>query len=1158
MIGRIIEFSVRNKFLVLLLTGVLLLVGVYSVFTIHLDAIPDLSDVQVIIFTEYPGQAPRVVEDQITYPLTTTMLAVPHSKVVRGYSFFGFSFVYVIFEDGTDMYWARSRVLEYLSFVANKLPEGVTPRLGPDATGVGWVYEYSLASGWYCPKHSRGIYRDPEAADRWYASVQQAPADARSRLQLVRAFPAGGPCPLDGQPMVDAQHDLAELRSIQDWYLRYELTAVSGVSEVASVGGFVKQYQVEVDPDKLLAYQLSIEDVRRAIGRSNRDVGGRVIEMSENEYMIRGLGYLGGGRSGPGVSQQAIEDLNNVSLGTTEDGAPIYLRDVSDVHLGPELRRGLAEADGRGEVAGGIVVMRFQENAYQVIQRAKQRLEQLKAGLPPGVDVNVDYDRSALIERAVATLQRKLIEEMVVVALVIVVFLLHFRSSLVAVFVLPTGVLAAIILMDLFGLNANIMSLGGIALAIGVMVDSAVVMIENAHKHMEQDAGSRSRTQIIIDASKEVGPQLFFSLLVITVSFLPIFSLTAQAGRLFKPLAFTKTFAIGAASILSITVIPVLMAILIRGRIPREQRNPVNRLLVWVYEPLFWLSMRARWIILPLAVALLAVTYWPYSRLGSEFMPPLEEGDLLYMPTTDPSISITKARQLLEQTDRLIKTFPEVKRVFGKAGRAQTATDPAGLSMLETTISLHQDKTKWRKRRVERWFSGMPSWLKTPLAYFWPETRTITTDELIHGWNEPGGAHIDGLDDVVRFPGVSNAWTMPIKTRIDMLSTGIKTPVGIKIEGDDLDTLARLAERIASQVRTLPDTVSVFPEKTVGGKYVDFRIRRGEAARYGMNVEEVQEVILAALGGMDITTTVEGLERYPVNVRYPRELRDDLSTLRQTLIATPSGAQIPIEQVAELNVHTGPPVIRTEQSKPNAWIYVDVATSDLGGYVARAQQLINERIVNREDFPAGYTIHWSGQYEYMQEANQRLRIVVPITLVIIVLLLYVSTRSLFRTAVILLAIPFSLVGAIWFLYLLGYHMSLAVWVGLIALAGLDAEIGAVILLYLDLAYRQWQREGRLNGPHDLEWAIHSGAVKRVRPTTMTVMAAMFGLVPIMLGTETGADTMKRMAAPMIGGLITTFVLSLLIYPVIFYFYKYWEVRRSANGTLHNRADDGAT
>ncbi len=738
MIGKIIELSVKNKFLVILLTGVLILGGIYAIYTIRLDAIPDLSDVQVIIFTEYPGQAPRVVEDQVTYPLTTTMLAVPYAKVVRGYSMFGYSFIYIIFEDGTDLYWARSRVLEYLSTVASQLPPGVTPRLGPDATGVGWIYEYSLRTGYYCPDHPGGVYHDPRT-DRWYAARSQAPQADQERLVLVRAFPQPGKCPISGKPLIRAEYDLAKLRTIQDWYLRYELVTAPGVSEVASLGGFVKQYQVEVDPNRLLAFNLPMQKVRQAIERSNSDVGGRVIEISDNEYMVRGLGYLGGGVSDAETSRRAVRDLGNVSLGTTSQGAPIYLRDVADIHLGPQLRRGLADSNGLGEAVGGVVIMRFGENAEQVIRNVKAKLEELKAGLPPGVDIKPEYDRSALIERAVATLKQKLLEEMTVVALVIIVFLLHFRSSLVALFVLPTGVLASIILMDLLGINANIMSLGGIALAIGVMVDSSIILIENTHKHLEQNDGTRTHSQIVIEACREVGPQLFFSLLIIVVSFLPIFALTGQSGRLFKPLAYTKTFAIAAAAILSITIIPVLMDFFVRGKIPHEERNMLSRLLMRVYEPLFWLAMRGRLLTPLIAVALMVATLWPYSRLGSEFMPPLEEGDLLYMPTTDPSISIGKARELLQQTDKLIKTFPEVEEVFGKAGRADTSTDPAPISMFETTIALKQDKSQWRTREIDRWFSGFPGWLKSPLAYFWPERRTISDHELVYGWNEAGG-----------------------------------------------------------------------------------------------------------------------------------------------------------------------------------------------------------------------------------------------------------------------------------------------------------------------------------------------------------------------------------------------------------------------------------
>ncbi len=887
MIGRIIEFSVKNKLLMLLLTGVLVLGGLYAVSTIGLDAIPDLSDVQVIIFTEFPGQAPQVVEDQVTYPLTTSMLSVPSAKVVRGYSFFGFSFVYIIFEDGTDIYWARSRVLEYLNFVADRLPPDVRPRLGPDATGVGWVYEYSLFSGWYCSDHQAGLYRQPGTSTRWYASPQEASEAIRKRLIRVRAFAEPGHCPVDGKALVKAQHDLAALRSIQDWYLRYELTAVDGVSEVAGLGGYVKQYQVEVDPNRLLAFNLSVADVRRAIQRSNNDVGGRVIEFSENEYMVRGLGYLGGGTSDPRTSQRVIDDLGHVSLGTTEDGAPIFLRDVASIHVGPEIRRGLAESNGDGEVAGGIVVMRFAENAYRVIANVKARLEELKAGLPPGVDVKPEYDRSALIERAVDTLKRKLLEEMGVVAVIIIFFLLHFRSSLVAIFVLPTGVLASIILMDAIGLNANIMSLGGIALAIGVMVDSAVIMIENAHKHLEQAPAGRSHAQIIIDASKEVGPQLFFSLLVITVSFLPIFSLGGQSGRLFRPLAFTKTFAIGAASILSITLIPVLMDFLVRGRIPHEGRNPVSKR---AHE-----AVRAAVLAQPPRPA----ADHPDGRGSGRFhlLALLTVGQRVHAPARRGRSAFYADGRPLDFDHQGSRAEP--------ADRQADPDLPRGASRLrQGGPGRHADRP------------GRPEHVGN---HHHPQSRQVALAQpahraLVHGIArldegtavvflargaddhhrradlrlERAGRHpCAGLDDVVKLPGMSNAWTMPIKTRIDMLSTGIKTPVGIKVAGSDLETLARLAEDISSQLRTLPETVSAFPEKTVGGYYVDFKIDRASAARYGMNVQDVQDVILSALGGMNVTTTVEGLERYPVNVRYPRELRDNLTALQQTLIATP-------------------------------------------------------------------------------------------------------------------------------------------------------------------------------------------------------------------------------------------------------------------------------
>ncbi len=1174
MIAKIIEYCCRNRMLVTLLTGFIVLGGVWTIFNIRLDAIPDLSDVQVIVFTEYPGQAPQVVEDQVTYPLTTSMLAVPYAKVVRGYSFFGFSFVYIIFEDGTDMYWARSRVLEYLNYVSSRLPQGITPQLGPDATGVGWAYEYSLRNGYYCPHHVNGMYHHPDEPDKWYGTIQEAPEELQEKLERVRMFEHGGTCPWDGETeLVHAEYDLSELRSLQDWYLRYELTTVNGVSEVAGIGGYVRQYQVVVDPDRLLAYNIPLSTVKMAIKKSNNEVGGRVLEMSETEYMVRGRGYLAaltekqileGKDSGVPLgrlrSQQGIEDLKKVVIRATATGTPVYLRDIAEVQLGPELRRGIAESEGEGEVVGGIVVMRFGENALQVIRDTKRKLDELKIGLPAGVDIVTEYDRSALIERAVENLKEKLIEELAVVALVCAVFLLHLRSALVAIFVIPTAVLGSLIIMQMMGLNANIMSLGGIAIAIGAMVDSSIVMVENAHKHYERDKGKKPHVEIIIDAAKEVGPTLFFSILIITVSFIPIFVLGEQSGRLFKPLAFTKTFAMGASAFLAITIVPILMIYFIRGRIPNEQTNPISRILQRAYEPFFWAAMKGKYLTLVIAMVLVASAILPLqeyifgrqvigekipflklsSQLGSEFMPPLDEGDLLYMPTTDPGISITKARELIQQTDALIASFPEVHHVFGKIGRAETATDPAPLSMIETTIMLEQDRSKWRTRHFDRWFAPLPSWIKhySGLHYFWPEERPITISELSYGY-EDLGEQIPGMNEIVAFPGLTNAWTMPIKTRIDMLSTGIKTPVGIKIMGDDLTILGDVAERIASAVRVMDGTLSAYPEKTVGGNYVDFDINRDEVARYGLLVDDVQDVILSAMGGMNITWTVEGLERYPVNLRYERELRDNLPALRRTLVSTPSGAQVPLAQLADIRVHKGPPSIKSENARKTAWIYVDLTTTDVGGWVDRAKQVVAKQV----PLPAGYNIIWSGQYEYIEAANKRLSVAVPAVFVLIVMLLYISHKSWFDTCVVLLAVPFSLIGAVWFMHFAGYNMSLAVWVGLIALAGLDAETGMVMLLYLHNSYDRRKAEGRMNNLADLKAAIHEGAVLRIRPKTMTVMTTMMGLVPIMIGTQTGSDVMKRMAAPMFGGLLTSFTMELLIYPVIFLVAKQFEVWR---------------
>ena len=1044
MLEKIIEKSVNNRFLILIFTALIALAGLYAMFRTPVDAIPDLSDVQVIIFTDYPGQAPQVVEDQVTYPLTTAMLAVPYAKVVRGYSFFGLSFVYIIFEDGTDLYWARSRVLEYLNYVSKRLPGGVTPSLGPDATGVGWVYEYVLDGG-----------------DRY---------------------------------------DLQQLRSIQDWYLRYELTSVPGVSEVASIGGYVKQYQVEVDPNKLLAYNIPISRVRMALNRSNSDVGGRLVEMGESEFMVRGLGYI-----------KSIEDIENTPVSVDENGTPVLVKNIANVHLGPELRRGLADWNGEGETVGGVVVMRFCDNALQTIHAVKQKLEDLQKGLPEGVTIKSAYDRASLIERAIDNLKGKLLEESIVVALVTIIFLLHFRSSLVAIFTLPMGILMSFLVMRYQGLNANIMSLGGIAIAIGAMIDAAIVMIENAHKHIERDGGRKDHWQIIIDASKEVGPALFYSLLIITLSFMPVFTLQAQEGRLFKPLAFTKTYAMAASALLAITIVPVLMGYFIRGRITPEAKNPVNRFLIRLYRPVIHFVLRFKWSTIVAAVIILVVSIFPVEHIGSEFMPPLNEGDLLYMPTTDPGVSITKARELLQQTDKIIKSFPEVHHVFGKIGRAESATDPAPLSMIETTIML-KPESEWRP--------GM------------------TMEKLV-----------DELDKAIQFPGLTNAWTMPIKTRIDMLSTGIKTPVGIKLMGPNLATLSELGQKVAAVVRRVPGTLSVFSDKTVGGNYLDYIINREEAARYGLTVGDVQDVIMSAVGGMNVTQTVEGLERYPVNVRYNRELRDNISDLNRVLIPTPTGAQIPLSYVADADIRKGPPVIKSENARKTAWLYVDIRNIDVGSYVQNARQAVEAEV----DFPEGYSLVWSGQYEYMQRAQQRLRIVIPITLLIIFLLLYFNFKNIQESLIVMLSLPFSLVGGIWFLYLLNYNFSVAVGVGFIALAGVAAETGVVMLIYLDHAYRDRKFAGKLNSLGDLYDAVIEGAVERVRPKMMTVTAIMAGLLPLFWGHGTGSEVMRRIAAPMIGGMVTSTILTLVVIPAIYYLWKSREVQKIA-GELESSSE----
>ena len=1027
MLQRCIQWSLHNPFLVLVALLLTVMGGVWSLGQTRVDAIPDLSDVQVILFTNFPGQAPQVVEDQVTYPITSKMLAVPQAKTVRGYSFFGVSFVYVIFEDGTDLYWARSRVLEVLSGLSGQLPPEVTPQLGPDATGVGWAFMYVLNS---------------------------------------------------------PQRSLDELRSLQDWYLRYGLSSVEGVSEVAAIGGFVKQYQVEVDPVRMRAYGISLKQVKEGIRRSNLDVGGRLVEMAEREFMVRGRGYIDG-----------VEDLRSIVLATGPGGVPVLLGDVAQVGIGPDIRRGVADWNGEGETVGGIVVVRAGADTRATIQRVLERLDSLQDGLPDDVQIDVAYDRSGLIDRAIATLTETLLEELLVVSLVCIIFLFHFRSALVAIVSVPLSILLAFGVMHLQGLGANIMSLGGIAISIGVLVDAAIIMVENAHTHLARRKEGNSHFHIISKAAQEVGPTLFFTLLIITVSFLPVFALQAQEGRLFKPLAFTKTYTMGLASILAVTVVPVLMLWFVRGKIRPEAQHPVSRLLTALYSPILHLALRWRWGVLLIGVLIVALTFIPFQRIGSEFMPPLWEGDLLYMPTTFPGLSITKAREILQQTDKILRTFPEVESVFGKVGRADTATDPAPLSMIETTIVL-KDPSQWRPG--------------------------LTRQQLIAE-----------MDAAVQFPGLTNAWTMPIKTRLDMLSTGIKTPVGIKIGGPDLATLERLAEEVERVVRPLPGTASAYAERVLGGSYLDFDIDRQAAARFGLQVADIQDVIRSAVGGMNVSWSVEGLERYPINVRYPRELRDHPEALQDILVATPGGGQIPLRQVARLEVRDGPPGIKSEDARPNAWVYVDLRDVDVGTWVERARQEVAAQV----ELPPGYTLYWSGQYEYMERASQRLAIIVPVTLLLILLILYVHTRSWMQTAMVLSALPLALVGSVLLMDALGYNWSVASMVGVIALAGLATENGVVMLLYLELAYRNWQEQGRMQTLSHLREAVHHGAVRRIRPKMMTVAATFFSLVPILSSTGTGSDVMRRIAAPMVGGVLTSFLAILVVFPALYFVWR---------------------
>ena len=1048
MIAAIIRWSLNNRVFVLLALGFVVIAGLYTLQRTPVDAIPDLSDVQVIVKTSYPGQAPQVVQDQVTYPLETAMLAVPGATVVRGYSFFGASYVYVIFKDGTDLYWARSRVLEYLSQVAGSLPADARPGLGPDATGVGWVYQYALVDK-------------------------------------------------------TGQHDLAQLTSLQDWFLKYQLQTVPGVAEVATVGGMVRQYQVLVDPDKLRALGLTLMQVKMAIQNGNQETGGAVVELAEAEYMVRASGYL-----------KSIKDLLQVPLMTDMNGTPVQLKDVADVRLGPQIRRGIGELNGQGEVVGGVIVMRFGENAQTVIGDVKARLASLKGSLPQGVEVVTTYDRSELIGKAVSSLRGTLIEEFVVVALICFLFLFHFRSALVAIISLPVGILMAFIVMHLQGLNANIMSLGGIAIAIGAMVDGAIVMIENLHKHMEREPVTASnRWRIVSHATVEVGPPLFFALLIITVSFLPIFTLSGQSGRMFSPLAFTKTYSMAAAAILAITLIPVLMGYFIRGKITPEHRNPINRLLTATYRPVINQVVRSPKLLLVGGIVVILAGLWPASQLGSEFMPPLDEGDLMYMPSARPGISADKARQVLQQTNKLIMSVPEVKSTFGKMGRAQTATDPAPLAMVETIIQF-KPESEWR----------------------------------------PGVTRADihrELEQRVQMPGLTNAWVMPIKTRIDMLSTGIKTPVGIKVGGPDLAVIQKIGKRLEEVLPQVQGTTSVYAERVAGGRYIKADIDRNRAARLGLNISDVQDVVRTAIGGMNVTETIEGLERYPVNLRYPRDWRNSVASLRQLPIVTARGGHVTLGDVADVYIEDGPPMIKSEAAQLTGWTFIDIAGRDVGSYVEAAQQLVAAEV----ELPAGYSLTWSGQYEYIQKARQSLVVIVPVTLVMIALLLYMAFRSVAHTLIILGTLPMALAGSYWLLYLLDYNMSVAVAVGFIALAGVTTELGVVLMVYLNQAVGQYvescDKDGeavRFEGVRD---AVRDGALLRLRPISMTVAAVVAGLLPVMFGTGTGSEVMRRIAAPMVGGMLSALILTMLVIPAVYLLWEWRRLRRTGKASLRS-------
>jgi Cu(I)/Ag(I) efflux system membrane protein CusA/SilA len=1085
MINRIIDFSARNRVLIVVLTICLTLYGVWSMRQIPLDAIPDLSDPQVIIYTEWPGRSPDLIEDQITYPIISAMLAAPHVSVVRGSSDYGFSYVYVIFDEGTDIYWGRTRVLEYMSRITGQLPEGVSPKLGPDATGVGWAFQYALMDK-------------------------------------------------------TGQNNLQQMRSFNDWYLRYWLSSVPGVAEVSTVGGFVKQYQVNVDPNRLLAHKVPLTQVIDAVRNGNNEVGARSLEMTGKEYVVRGRGYI-----------QSLDDIQNLPVAVANNGTPIRVRDVARVELGPEMRRGVAELNGEGEVTGGTVIVRYGQNVREVIQNVKSKLNDLKSSLPAGVEVVTTYDRSDLIDRSIDTLRHTLLEELLIVSLVILIFLWHIPSAIIPILTIPIAVILSFIPMQATGLTANIMSLGGIAIAIGAMVDASIVVVEQTHKkleHWEGEGRPGSATQVIIEAVKEVGGPSFFSLLVIAVSFMPIFALQYQEGRLFKPLAFTKNFSMMIAAMLAITLDPAIRLIFMKtrefqfrpkwiswmanavlvGKFHSEDKHPISRPLMRIYHPIVRVVLKLRWLVVAAAVVVVLITIPVYQRLGSEFMPPLNEGSILYMPITLPGIGITEAGKYLQIQDKLLHQFPEIQSVYGKIGKSDSATDPAPLSMVETTVIV-KPEGEWPKEHHTRWYSNWaPMWAKPQFARFWPEEQPISWEALI-----------EQLDRAVQIPSFANAWLFPIRTRIDMITTGIRTPVGVKVMGPKLEMIEEIGLQVEHTLQDVHGTRSAFFERVTGGYYIDYQVKRAEAARYNLSVAQVNQIIEAAVGGVNVTTTVEGRERYPVNVRYARGLRDNLSKLSRVMVPTPDGAQVPISELANLTVRTGAPMIKNEEGFLAGFVYVDTTGVDLGSYVSVAQRTVARNV----HLPPGYQLVWSGQYEYLQRAAERLKIVVPITLLIVLLLLYFNTGSLAKTLIILLAVPFSAVGAIWLLYLLGYNMSVAVWVGLIALLGVDAETGVFMMLYLELAYDQRKRAGQMRNMDDLREAIEDGAVKRLRPKVMTVAVMFLGLVPIMWSHGAGSDVMRRIAAPMVGGIFTSFLLELLVYPAVYEIWKGFEIRK---------------